>query len=35
MNINKICEVLNLKYNTVVGHIHRGKEEIRKKYKNI
>jgi DNA-directed RNA polymerase specialized sigma24 family protein len=35
MNINKICEILNLKYNTVVGHIHRGKEEIRKKYKNI
>ena len=35
MNINKICEVLNLKYNTVVWHIHRGQEEIRQKYKNI
>ena len=35
MNHNKICEILNLKYNTVVGHIHRGKEEIRQKYKNI
>ncbi len=35
MNLSKICEILNLNYNTVVGHIHRGKREIREKYKNI